>query len=260
MGTTAPWTATRSGPTPDHGCKLKRKIITMRLLMIDNYDSFTHNLVQLFYEFHVEVIVRRHDAVTIRQIEALAPHWICVSPGPKDPCRAGISKEVIARLGRDIPTLGVCLGMQAVNEVFGGTTGRAPVPVHGKRSSIRHDGESIFAGIPSPFQAARYHSLCVAGRGSSLKVLAHCREDGVIMGLAHERHPIVGVQFHPESFMTEYGPELIAGFLALHPEWKPLPSSPLLKPAEDRFPRAILPRPESPSHSPPFPSRRQATP
>ncbi len=243
-----------------NGCKPKRRNTTMRLLMIDNYDSFTHNLVQLFYEFDVEVIVRRHDAVTIRQIEALSPHWICVSPGPKDPSRAGISKEVIARFGKATPTLGVCLGMQAVNEVFGGTTCRAPVPVHGKRSRIHHDGESVFAGIPSPFQAARYHSLCVGRQGSPLKILARCREDGVIMGLAHERHPIVGVQFHPESFMTEYGLELIAGFLALHPQWKPLPSSPLMKPAEDRFPRAILPHPKPALPSTPPPSRKRVVP
>ncbi len=211
----------------------------MRLLMIDNYDSFTHNLVQLFYEFDVEVLVHRHDTITLKQIQGLHPDWICISPGPRDPAHAGISKEVIAVFGCRIPTLGVCLGMQAINEVFGGQTPRAPVPVHGKRSTIRHTGESLFAGIPSPFQAARYHSLCVEVKDPALKVLSWCEEDGVIMGIAHREHPIVGVQFHPESFMTEYGLELIANFLSLHPRWE-ADSAPVELPG-DRFPRVSLP-------------------
>ena len=134
----------------------------MRLVMIDNYDSFTYNLVQLFYEFDLEVVVRRHDEVDLAGIEALRPDWLCISPGPKAPAAAGISKAVIAHFYKDIPILGVCLGMQAINEVFGGRTVLAPVPVHGKRHEIFHTGEAVFAGLPSPFGAARYHSLMVS--------------------------------------------------------------------------------------------------
>ncbi len=192
----------------------------MRLLMIDNYDSFTHNLVQLFFQFNIEVLVHRHDRITIGQIQELLPHWICISPGPGNPEQSGISKTVIAVFGRHIPTLGVCLGMQAINEVFGGITLQAPLPVHGKRCMIHHGGASIFSGIPSPFRAARYHSLQVQLKEPQLRVTAWCEQDGVIMGIAHETLPIVGVQFHPESFMSEYGRELICNFLSLHPMWK----------------------------------------
>ncbi len=186
----------------------------MRLVMIDNYDSFTYNLVQLLYAFDLEVIVRRHDAIDLAGIAALDPEWLCISPGPKAPADAGISKAVIAHFYREIPILGVCLGMQAINEVFGGTTVLAPVPVHGKRYQIFHQGQGLFAGLPSPFAAARYHSLMVQPAGSELQVTARS-SDGVIMGLSHRRYPLHGVQFHPESFLTEYGRELVANFLAL---------------------------------------------
>ncbi len=186
----------------------------MRLVMIDNYDSFTFNLAQLFYEFDLEVRVFRHDAVTLEDIAALRPRWLCISPGPKAPAQAGISKEVIARFQQDIPVLGVCLGHQALNEVWGGVTERAPLPVHGKCSQIHHGGQGLFAGIPSPFKGARYHSLMAVPASADLEVTAWST-DGVVMGLSHRRYPLHGVQFHPESFLTDYGYELAANFLNL---------------------------------------------
>jgi anthranilate synthase component 2 len=186
----------------------------MRLVMIDNYDSFTYNLVQLFYEFDLEVLVFRHDAITLAEIEALKPRWLCISPGPKAPAQAGISKAVIAHFYRKVPILGVCLGHQALNEVFGGATVKAPVPVHGKQSQVFHPGSGLFAGLPSPFAAARYHSLMAAPDSPELEVTARS-EDGVIMGLSHRRYPLHGVQFHPESFLTSHGRELAANFLGL---------------------------------------------
>jgi anthranilate synthase component 2 len=186
----------------------------MRLVMIDNYDSFTYNLVQLFYEFDLEVLVFRHDAVTLSQIDALQPNWICISPGPKAPVQAGISKAVISRFYQEIPILGVCLGHQAINEVFGGVTVKAPVPVHGKCHQVFHHGRGLFAGLPSPFAAARYHSLAAAPGSAELEVTART-EDGVIMGLSHRRYPLHGVQFHPESFLTEHGHALAENFLRL---------------------------------------------
>ena len=188
----------------------------MRLVIIDNYDSFTYNLVQLFYEFDLEVVVRRHDEVDLAGLEALRPDWLCISPGPKAPADAGISKGVVAHFYKDIPILGVCLGLQAINEVFGGRTVLAPVPVHGKRHKIFHHGQGIFAGLPSPFSAARYHSLMVSPSGAELAVTARSA-DGVIMGLSHRLYPLHGVQFHPESFLTSYGWELTANFLSLAP-------------------------------------------
>ena len=193
----------------------------MRLVMIDNYDSFTYNLVQLFYEFDLKVVVRRHDEIDLAGIEALRPDWLCISPGPKAPADAGISKAVIARFYKDIPILGVCLGMQAINEVFGGRTVLAPVPVHGKRHEIYHNGEAIFAGLPSPFGAARYHSLMVSPTSDELFITARSA-DNVIMGLSHRSYPLHGVQFHPESFMTAYGRELAANFLRLAPQFAAL--------------------------------------
>ncbi|MBI4797658.1 MAG: aminodeoxychorismate/anthranilate synthase component II, partial [Desulfarculus sp.] len=188
----------------------------MRLLMIDNYDSFTYNLVQLFAEFAVEPLVFRHDQVSLAEIARLRPHWICVSPGPKDPAQAGISRQVVERFGSETPVLGVCLGMQVIGEVFGGRTARAPLPVHGKASRVFHQGQGIFAGLPSPFLAARYHSLQVILGGDDLEPLAWA-EDGVLMGLRHRQYPIWGVQFHPESFFTQHGLEMARNFLALHP-------------------------------------------
>jgi para-aminobenzoate synthetase component II len=193
----------------------------MRLVMIDNYDSFTYNLVQLFYEFDLEVVVRRHDEVDLTGVEALRPDCLCISPGPKAPADAGISKAVIEHFYKKIPILGVCLGMQTINEVFGGETLLAPVPVHGKRHEILHSGEAIFAGLPSPFGAARYHSLMVSPASDEMMITARSA-DGVIMGLSHRSYPLHGVQFHPESFMTDYGRELAANFLRLAPQFAAL--------------------------------------
>jgi anthranilate synthase component 2 len=185
----------------------------VRLLLVDNYDSFTWNLAQLFAGLGAEVVVRRNDEVSLREIEAMVPRWICVSPGPRDPAHAGVSRAVVARFGRrGVPLLGVCLGMEAINEVFGGRTVRAPVPVHGKRAAVRHDGEGLFAGVPSPFPAARYHSLCVRLRPGPLEPCAWS-EDGVVMALRHPALPLAGVQFHPESFLTEHGLRLLKNFL-----------------------------------------------
>jgi anthranilate synthase component 2 len=169
--------------------------------------------VQLFYEFDLEVKVFRHDAVTLQDIEALSPRWLCISPGPKAPAQAGISKKVIAHFYRRLPILGVCLGHQAINEVFGGDTVEAPVPVHGKRSQVLHCGRGLFAGLPSPFPAARYHSLMAAAETPPELEVTAMTADGVIMGLSHRRYPLHGVQFHPESFLTRYGRELAANFL-----------------------------------------------
>ena len=206
----------------------------MLMVMIDNYDSFTHNLVQLFYEFDLEVRVYRNDEITLSQIAFLQPHWICISPGPKDPAHAGISKAVIRRFGSAIPILGVCLGMQAINEVFDGLTVRAPQPVHGKRSSIEHNGSGVFSGLPSPLWVARYHSLQVIMRSPVLLPVAYAG-DRVVMALQHESWPLWGVQFHPESFLSEYGRQMAANFLALQPAWR----GPCHEPhgAPDRVPR-----------------------
>jgi anthranilate synthase component II len=184
----------------------------MRLVMIDNYDSFTYNLVQLFYEFDLEVMVFRHDGIDLAGIAALNPDWLCISPGPKAPEQAGISKIAIAHFYRQIPILGVCLGHQALNEVFGGATVRAPVPVHGKRQQVFHQGQGLFKGLPSPFGAARYHSLMAVPNSPELEVTAKTG-DGVIMGLQHRTFPLHGVQFHPESFLTDHGKGLAANFL-----------------------------------------------
>jgi para-aminobenzoate synthetase component II len=184
----------------------------MRLLMIDNYDSFTYNLVQLFYEFDLEALVFRHDEIDLDGIATLKPDWLCISPGPKSPHQAGISKAAIAHFYRSIPILGVCLGHQALNEVFGGATVKAPIPVHGKRHLVFHTGQGVFKGVPSPFPAARYHSLMAHPTSPDLEVTAYT-EDGVIMGLKHRHFPLHGVQFHPESFLTSHGHALVANFL-----------------------------------------------
>jgi len=188
------------------------------LLVIDNYDSFTYNLVQMFKGVDgLTTKVFRSDAISLRQAEVLGPDYILISPGPKSPLHAGISIPMIRSFYKRVPILGVCLGMQSINEVFGGQTVRAPVPVHGKQSPVVHSGDGIFEGIPSPFRVARYHSLMVEMADEApLEVTAHS-EDGVIMGLAHREHPLWGVQFHPESFMTEHGQAMVANFLNLGP-------------------------------------------
>jgi anthranilate synthase component 2 len=186
------------------------------LLVIDNYDSFTYNLVQMFMHYDLDIKVYRSDRITIEQITKLKPDYILISPGPKDPSHAGISIDLIKNFFHKIPIFGVCLGMQCMNEAFGGRTVRAPVPMHGKTSMIQHNNYGIFQGIRSPFPAARYHSLMVEFHQSEL-VITSRSPDGVIMGMSHPEFPLHGVQFHPESFLTENGFLLVENFLNLGP-------------------------------------------
>jgi anthranilate synthase component 2 len=185
------------------------------ILVIDNYDSFTYNLVQYLGELGSEVRVVRNDAASIDSISALQPARIVISPGPGRPENAGITMDVIRRLGSSIPILGVCLGHQAIGAVFGGAVVRASTPMHGKTSTIEHDGRGVFAGIDGPFVASRYHSLVVSDDGlpDELEVTARTREDRTIMGLRHRERPIHGVQFHPESILTGEGMRLLRNFL-----------------------------------------------
>jgi anthranilate synthase component II len=185
------------------------------VLVIDNYDSFTYNLVQILGGLGASPLVHRHDAVDLERLEALAPDGIVISPGPGRPDDAGISKAVIETFGERVPVLGVCLGHQCVAEVFGGRIVRAPELMHGKTSWIRHSGAGVLQGLTNPFEATRYHSLIVARDGlpEELEVTAES-EDGTIMGLRHRHWPIEGVQFHPESILTADGPRLLANFLA----------------------------------------------
>ena len=185
------------------------------ILLIDNYDSFVHNLARYVRELGWEAVVRRNDAVTVEEIERLAPSHIIISPGPCTPAEAGVSTEVVRRLGPTTPILGVCLGHQCIGAAYGGPIVRAVRPVHGKTSAIVHDGTSIFTGLPSPIRVARYHSL-VIGRPEvpeSLKVLAIARDDHEVMAVQHREHPVIGVQFHPESAATEYGYAILDRFL-----------------------------------------------
>jgi len=188
----------------------------LKLLTIDNYDSFTFNLVQMFMQYSLDIRVFRSDKISLEDIKRLNPDYILISPGPKDPSHTGISMPLIRWSFKHVPILGVCLGMQCINEVFGGTTVRAPVPKHGKTDRVHHENKHIFAGIPSPFIAARYHSLMARFESGPLEITAKS-EDGVIMGLSHPEFPLHGVQFHPESFLTEYGFTLIENFLKLGP-------------------------------------------
>ena len=187
-----------------------------KLLVIDNYDSFTYNLVQMFKNYDIEIRVYRSDKITLDQVEILDPDYVLISPGPKDPAHAGISIPLIRSYCRRRPIFGVCLGLQCINEAFGGRTVRAPVPMHGKTSRIYHDNYGIFSGISSPFTAARYHSLTVMFGQTELMVTSYT-QDGVIMGMSHPEFPLHGVQFHPESFLTEHGFMLIENFLRLGP-------------------------------------------
>ena len=184
------------------------------ILLIDNYDSFTYNLYQYLAELGAEVAVYRHDAISVAQAEALNPSHIVISPGPCTPHEAGVSNALIAALGPRIPLLGVCLGHQCIGEVFGGRIVRAPEPVHGKTSLIYHRGAGALAGLPQPFEAARYHSLIVerATLPPTLEVIAETA-DGLIMGLRHRDYPITGVQFHPESTLTRAGKGFLRNFL-----------------------------------------------
>jgi anthranilate synthase/aminodeoxychorismate synthase-like glutamine amidotransferase len=184
------------------------------ILVIDNYDSFTYNLVQYLGELGATLEVVRNDALDVDAVVKLAPERIVISPGPGNPDQAGVSLEVIRRLGPTTPILGVCLGHQAIGQAFGATVARARVQMHGKTSEIHHDGRGVFAGLSNPFVATRYHSLVVLPDTvpADLEVTARA-EDGEVMGLRHRRYPVEGVQFHPESILTVEGKRLLANFL-----------------------------------------------
>lgn len=187
-----------------------------QVLIIDNYDSFVYNLVQELGELGADPVVHRNDAIDIEGIRAAAPDAILISPGPGRPEDAGISMAVIGELAGEFPILGVCLGHQAIGQVYGGDVVPAPTLMHGKTSSVHHDGRGVFAGLPEPFVATRYHSLVVepASVPEVLEVTARTG-DGVVMGLRHRRLPVEGVQFHPESLLTPSGPALLSNFLAM---------------------------------------------
>jgi anthranilate synthase/aminodeoxychorismate synthase-like glutamine amidotransferase len=182
------------------------------ILLIDNYDSFTYNLVHLFQELGAEVEVRRNDAVTVEEAEQLGPSHLVISPGPGRPADAGISVELVRALGPRVPTLGVCLGHQAIVEAFGGEVGHAKALLHGKASIVEHDGRGVYAGLPPRFEAGRYHSLAAVRVPDELEVSART-EDGEVMGVRHRELPVEGVQFHPESVLTPLGHDLGRNFL-----------------------------------------------
>jgi anthranilate synthase/aminodeoxychorismate synthase-like glutamine amidotransferase len=190
------------------------------IFVLDNYDSFTYNLVQYLGEMGQEIVVRRNDQTTPAEIESLRPSHILISPGPCTPQEAGISIELIRHFAGTVPVLGVCLGHQAIGAAFAGKVVRAAHLMHGKTSAVEHDGRTVFRGVPSPLQATRYHSLIVAEEGlpAELEVSAHTVDQNgtrVIMGLRHKHFPVEGVQFHPESVLTQYGRELLRNFLQL---------------------------------------------
>jgi anthranilate synthase/aminodeoxychorismate synthase-like glutamine amidotransferase len=186
------------------------------LLVIDNYDSFTYNLVQYFGELGADPVVKRNDAVSVDEVEKMAPERIVISPGPGSPKDAGISMELIRRMGSRVPLLGVCLGHQCIGEVYGGKVVRAGRLMHGKTSPIRHDAKGVFRGLPNPFEATRYHSLIVEKSSvpDDLEISADTAE-GEIMGLRHREYPVHGVQFHPESILSKEGKDLLANFLEI---------------------------------------------
>ena len=182
------------------------------ILLVDNYDSFTYNLAHLFQELGAEVTVLRNDEIDADGAERLSPSHLVVSPGPGRPSDAGASLEIVERLGRSVPTLGVCLGHQVIVEAFGGDVGSAQRLVHGKASAVDHDGRGLFAGLPSPFEAGRYHSLAATSVPESLEVCA-TTEDGEVMAVRHRELPIDGIQFHPESVLTPLGADIGKNFL-----------------------------------------------
>jgi len=186
------------------------------ILIVDNYDSFTYNLVQYFGELGCTPVVKRNDVVSLDEISSLRPTHICISPGPGRPAQAGLSNKIIRQFGPSIPLLGVCLGHQCIGEVFGGSIVVAPRLLHGKTSQIQHNGSGVFANLPNPFEATRYHSLIVSPDSvpDCLEVTAQTPE-GEIMGLRHRDLPVHGVQFHPESILTAEGKKLLANFIAL---------------------------------------------
>jgi anthranilate synthase/aminodeoxychorismate synthase-like glutamine amidotransferase len=190
------------------------------VFVLDNYDSFTYNLVQYLGESGAEVVVRRNDQLTVAEVEAMRPERILLSPGPCTPQEAGISIDLVRHFAGNVPVLGVCLGHQAIGAAFGGEIVRAPKLMHGKTSEVQHDGRTIFKDLPSPMTATRYHSLIVQEKGlpKDLEISAYATENGgtrVIMGLRHKRFPVEGVQFHPESVLTAEGKKLIENFLRM---------------------------------------------
>lgn len=186
------------------------------MILIDNYDSFTYNLVHFLGELGAEVSVRRNDAITPEEVLAMKPEGIVLSPGPCDPDKAGICLELVRLAAGRAPLLGVCLGHQAIGQAFGARVVRAPEPMHGKLSAVRHRGGALFAGLPSPFAATRYHSLTLDPGSIPDSVAVEAETDsGVIMGIRHREFPIHGVQFHPESIASEHGHDLLANFLAI---------------------------------------------
>jgi anthranilate synthase component II len=190
-----------------------------RVLVIDNYDSFVYNLVQYLGELGAEPIVHRHDAISLAEMDAIDPDAVLISPGPGRPGDAGRSNDVIRHFGeRGVPVFGVCLGLQCIGELYGGRVVRAPQVMHGKTSLIHHTGQGVFAGLPNPFEATRYHSLVVdrASVPAALEITAET-DDGIVMGLRHREFDIEGVQFHPESILTTAGHDLVANFLTRAP-------------------------------------------
>lgn len=187
-----------------------------RIVVVDNYDSFVYILVQYLGELGAEPVVYRHDAVTADEVRDLEPDGILISPGPGTPDDAGVSNELLATLSGHVPIFGVCLGMQCIGQVFGGDVIRAPEVMHGKTSVVEHDSAGVFKGLPNPLTATRYHSLIVdrASVPGDLEVTATC-DGGLVMGLRHRSHPVEGVQFHPESVLTDAGRDLLDNFLAL---------------------------------------------
>jgi anthranilate synthase/aminodeoxychorismate synthase-like glutamine amidotransferase len=187
------------------------------VLVIDNYDSFTYNLVQYLGELGAQLVVRRNDEATIDELVALGPSRVVISPGPGRPEQAGVTLGTIREFSTRVPILGVCLGHQAMGLAFGGRVVRAPQPIHGKTSTIDHDRRGVFAGITSAFQAGRYHSLVVeeASLPAELEISARTKEDGVVMGLRHRERPVHGVQFHPESVLTQEGRRILRNFLEM---------------------------------------------
>lgn len=186
------------------------------VFVLDNYDSFTYNLVQYMGELGAEMVIRRNDELTVDEVEALGPERIVLSPGPCTPQEAGISIELVRRMAGKVPILGVCLGHQAIGAAFGGDVVRAPKLMHGKTSEVEHDGKTVFTGVASPMTCTRYHSLIVSGKNlpEELEISARTA-DGTIMGLRHKKYQVEGVQFHPESVLTADGKRLIQNFLEL---------------------------------------------
>jgi anthranilate synthase/aminodeoxychorismate synthase-like glutamine amidotransferase len=187
----------------------------MKVFLLDNYDSFTYNLAQYLGELGHGPVVRRNDEITIGEVEAMQPERIVISPGPGRPEDAGITVEVIRRLGPSVPVLGVCLGHQGIGYAFGGDVVRAPVLMHGKVSSVQHDGRGVFSGVSQPFTAGRYHSLIVSDPPPAPLEISARTDEGIIMGLRHREFPIHGVQFHPESVLTGEGRKILRNFLEL---------------------------------------------